>query len=245
MISRPGEIVIGYGLQDRLGIEVGDRLPVTVGGRRLGLRVVGRYAEVEDSGERAMIGLADLRSVEPGVEPGQFFVRVAPGADRAEVARDLAAAVPGARVEVEEAELDVFVAFRVAFYVLSVLVLVVGVLNLVAATALGIRERMHDIAILKAVGFTPRQVTISIAAGTSALALVAVGLGVPAGLLAAHLMLEITGRGSGVGPEFGTSPDPAAVALAAAGVVLLAAGVGAVVARRAARAQVAEVLRAE
>ena len=192
--------MVGYGLQDRLGIEVGDRLPLTVDGRRLDLRIVGRYAEGEDSGERAMITRAALLGVEPQAEPGAFFVRVATDADATAEARGIRAAVPGAKVSVEEAELDVFDAFRAAFYVLSVLVLTVGLLNLVATTTLGIRERMTDIGILKTVGFTPRQVAISIAAATSALAVAAVALGVPAGLLAAQ---PDAGR---VGPRHGRGP---------------------------------------
>jgi putative ABC transport system permease protein len=148
-------------------------------------------------------------------------------------------------VSVEEADLDVFDAFRVAFYVLSLLVLIVGLLNLIATTTLGIRERMVDIGILKTLGFTPRQVAVSIATGTSALALAAVALGIPLGLLAASATMDLTGSGSGIGPEFGTSPSAGAVAVTAAAIVLLAALVGATVARRAARAQVTEVLRAE
>ena len=67
----------------------------------------------------------------------------------------------------------------------------------------------------------------------------------PTGLLAADLMLEAVGRGAGIGPELGSPPAPGGVAIAAAALVGLAAATGALVARRAARAQVADVLRAE
>ena len=167
MISGPGDAVIGYGLQERLGVGVGDRLPLSVAGKRLELRVVGRYAESEDTGERAMITLPALRRVEPAAEAGDFFVRIGPGADPAAEARAIRAFLPAAKVSVEEADLDVFDAFRAAFYVLSVLVLGVGLLNLIATTTLGVRERMVDIGILKTLGFTPRQVAVSIATGTA------------------------------------------------------------------------------
>jgi putative ABC transport system permease protein len=245
MIQGAREAVIGYGLQERLGIGVGDRLALRIAGKALDLRIVGRYAESEDSGERAMITLAGLRGIEPGAAPGDFFLRVGPGVDVSAEAKAIRAAAPGAKVSVEEADLDVFDAFRVAFYVLSLLVLIVGLLNLIATTTLGIRERMVDIGILKTLGFTPRQVAVSIATGTSALALAAVALGIPLGLLAASATMDLTGSGSGIGPEFGTSPSAGAVAVTAAAIVLLAALVGATVARRAARAQVTEVLRAE
>jgi putative ABC transport system permease protein len=245
MIEGPQEAVIGYGLQERLGLGVGDRLPLRIAGKPLDLRIVGRYAESEDTGERAMIPLAGLRRIEPGAKPGDFFVRAGPGVEATAEASAIRTDAPGVKVSVEEADLGVFDAFRAAFYVLSFLVLTVGLLNLVATTTLGVRERMVDIGILKTLGFTPRQVAVSVATGAAALALAAVALGVPAGLLAADATMELTGSGSGVGPEFGTSPAAAAVVVTVVVIVLLAAAVGAAVARRAARAQVTEVLRAE
>ena len=44
------DAVIGYGLQDRLGVGVGDTPRLEVGSGRLDVRIVGRYAESEDSG---------------------------------------------------------------------------------------------------------------------------------------------------------------------------------------------------
>jgi putative ABC transport system permease protein len=245
MIARAGEVVVGYGLERSLGVHVGDRLPLRINGRPLPLRVVGRYAEGEDTGERAMITLADLRRVEPGADPGTFLVRVTPGADRRTLTRAIGAAAPGAEVSVEEVDLGVFDAFRAAFYVIGVLVLLVGLVNLVGSTLLGIRERTRDVAIFKTLGFTPGQVALSVAVSTGAFALATVVLGVPAGLLAADLMLATVGRGAGFGPEFGAAPGVAGVALESLGIIVLASGTGALVARRAARASVAEVLRAE
>jgi putative ABC transport system permease protein len=161
------------------------------------------------------------------------------------VADAIAAALPRSEVTVEEGEIGEFDAFRAAFYVITVLVLTVGLVNLLASTALGIHERIHDIAILKALGFTPRQVAISVAVGTAAVAFVAAAIGVPLGLAAAALMLETVGTTGGIGPEFGTGPAALATALAALALILLAAAAGALAARGAARAQVAEALRAE
>ena len=57
--------------------------------------------------------------------------------------------------------------------------------------------------------------------------------------------LAVEGRGAGVGPELGAPAPAADVAAACLGMIALAAGLGALVARRAARAPVAETLRAE
>ncbi len=58
-------------------------------------------------------------------------------------------------------------------------------------------------------------------------------------------MLTAVRRGAGIGPELGAAPAVTGVGLAALGIVALATAVGALVARRAAQASVAEVLRAE
>lgn len=245
MPSAPDEAVVGYGLERSLGLDLGDRLALRVGGRPLDVRVVGRYAEIEDTGRRAMITLAGLRRVEPGADPGAFLARVEPGADTGRVARSLQASLPGARVTAEEADVSAFDAFRAAFYLVAALVLAVALVNLVGTTVLAVRERVRDIVVLKAVGFTPAQVALGIAVSSAAPAVVAVLVGVPAGLLAASAMLAGVGRGAGIGPELGVAPAAGALAVVALAVVALAAGAGALVARRAARAPVAEGLRTE
>ena len=245
MLAKPGEAVVGFALQDQLGRGVGDRIQMEVAGSRLDLRIVGRFATGEDEGERAMITLDDLRRVEPGADPERVLVRVSPDADRAAVARSIDAAAPGVKADVVETDLGVMDAFRAAFYMISLLVLAVGLVNLGGTAVLGIHERLHDLAILKAMGFTPRQVALSVATGTGAVAAAAVAVGVPAGIVVADAMLAGVGRGAGVGPELGASPPAGGVAAACLGIIALAAGLGALVARRAARAPVAEALRAE
>ena len=245
MLAGPGQAVVGYALQEQLGRGVGDRIELDIAGRRLDLRIVGRFATGEDEGERAMITLDDLRRVEPGADPEAVLVRVVPGTDRVAVARAIGGAVPGVEADPVETDLGVMDAFRAAFYVISLLVLAVGLVNLGGTTVLGIHERLRDLAILKSMGFTPRQVALSVAAGSGAVAAAAVVVGVPVGLVVADAMLAAVGRGAGVGPELGAAPPPGGVAAACLGLIALAAGLGALVARRAARAPVAEALRAE
>ncbi|HET7487036.1 MAG TPA: FtsX-like permease family protein [Acidimicrobiales bacterium] len=246
MPANDGEAVAGYGLLHRLGLSVGDRLPLEVSGGRLDPRIVGWYSESEDSGEIVQLPLGALRRVEPGAGAGGYFARLRPGADPAAVKAALDRVWGGrAAVEVSGGLPDAFGAFRLAFYVITGLVLVVGLLNLVASTLLGIRERMRDIGILKTVGFTPRQLAGSVATGAGATALAAVLVGVPVGLLAGRVMVDGVGTGSGLGPGWGSSPAGLAVVAAGVALVALGAGLGALASWRAARARVVEVLRAE
>lgn len=240
------EALAGYGLLHRLGLQVGDTVPLEVSGGRLDLRIVGWYSESEDTGEILQVPLATLQRVEPGADPGAYYVHLRTGADPGAVKAAVVAASGGRAVVGLSGEIpDEFDAFRLAFYVITALVLTIGLLNLVATTVLGMRERARDIGILKTVGFTPRQLALSVATGSGATALAAVAVGIPAGVVVGRLMLDAVGRGSGIGPGFAEQAAPLSVAVAGAVVVAAGAGLGALAARRAARAQVAEVLRAE
>jgi len=242
----PGETIVGYGLLQRLHLRVGGPLRLRVGGRELTLRVVGWYAESEDTGLIAQVTLATLRRVEPDASPGEFYVRTRPGSDpKAVRAAIVRGPLAGMRVELAEDNLDDFNAFRAAFATITLLVLAVGLVNLVAVTALGVRERARDIGVLKTIGFTPRQVAASVAGGTGALALVAAVLGIPLGVLASRLMLNGVGRAAGVGPGTQVGPTAVGLLLVIPGAVAVGALVGVLAARRAAGAEVVEVLRAE
>lgn len=246
MPEGPDEAIAGYGLLRRLGVRVGDTVALEVSGGRLDLRLVGWYSESEDSGEILQITLAALRQVEPGAGAGAYFVHLAEGADPNAVQADLLASLGGrASVDVAGEIPEAFDAFRAAFYVITLLVLAVGLVNLVATTVLGIRERARDIGILKTIGFTPRQVAAGVASAGAATAVAAVLVGVPAGVLLGQAMLDAVGRASGLGPGFGEGPQAGAVALSVAALVAMSAGLGALAARRATRRPVAEVLRAE
>ncbi|HET9443946.1 MAG TPA: FtsX-like permease family protein, partial [Acidimicrobiales bacterium] len=69
MFTGPGEAVAGWGLLNRFGLDVGDRVTVEANGRPIGLTIVGWYRESEDTGEILRFPLADLRTVRPDAAP--------------------------------------------------------------------------------------------------------------------------------------------------------------------------------
>ncbi|MGZ4723118.1 MAG: ABC transporter permease, partial [Ilumatobacteraceae bacterium] len=246
MMQKPGEVIAGYRLLRALNLAVGDTMPLDVSGGRLVLRIVGWYAESEDSGRIAEITLDDLRRVEPNADPGGYFVDVREPADGPAV-RDAVLTATGntAKVELADSNNDDLVAFRVAFVIISVLVMAIALVNLVGTTLLGIRERQRDIGILKTVGFTPTQIGVSVAAGGAAYAVAAVIIGVPAGLIASAAMQNAVGKATGIGPGFGSAPEMGVIAVVAGFIVIGCIALAATTARRAARAPVAEILRSE
>jgi putative ABC transport system permease protein len=246
MLRDPTDVLVGYGLLRHYGLHVGDRITMTVGGVPLPFNVVGWYSETEDSGEIAQITIDALHRAEPSAVGDVVYVRLHRPSDQRAVHDLLVARLgDGARVEIASADTSDLDAFRAAFFVVTLLVLAVGLVNLVATTLLGIRERIRDLAVLKAVGFTPRQVAASVATSTGTVGLAAVVVGIPLGLGVDWLMMRAVGGESGMGPGIGVAPPLVGLLLLVPIAVALTAGVGALASRGAARAQVAEVLRAE
>ena len=117
--------------------------------------------------------------------------------------------------------------------------LVLALANLVAVLALALREGRRDTGILRAVGLTQRDVAFTVVSRQLTLALAAVVPGIPLGLAIWWLGVTMS-NGTGV-----TFPPAPALAAVAAAVVAACTLVTAPLARHAARAPVAGVLRQE
>ena len=124
-----------------------------------------------------------------------------------------------------------------------------GVLALIAAIGIAhllvtsIRRRRHDLAILKTLGFVPAQVRRAIAWQATTLAVVALLIGVPLGIVFGRLIWSVFADRVGVLAETVT---PVLLAFAvAAGAIVLANLIALVPARAAGRTRPARVLRAQ
>jgi putative ABC transport system permease protein len=247
MFARRGEAVAGWGLLNRFGLAVGDRVSVEAKGRPIELTIVGWYREGEDTGEVLRFPLTDLQAVDPGAEPDWAGVNVEEGGEAETVATSLGRQLDGsARVEVATVEMsDEIKVFRLAFLLVSGLVVIMALANLASTMLLAVRERTHDLGVLRAVGVTPRQVVAVVAVGAAALAVLAALIGVPLGWAVTALVTEVVGAATGIGPGLGASPGSVAVLVLVPAVVALAALLGAASARRAARDEVSELVRYE
>ncbi|HVM01794.1 MAG TPA: FtsX-like permease family protein [Acidimicrobiales bacterium] len=245
MPAGPGEAAAGYGLLQRFGLAVGDEVTVEAGASSLTLRVVGWYREAEDTGEVLRFTLDDLRRVRPDAAVAWVGVNTASG-DARMVASALAAAVPGATVvPLETRASDEVQTFRLAFTLVSALVIAVALANLVSTMLLAVRERVHDLGVLRAVGVTPSQVLAIVAIGAGVLGATAAALGMPLAWAATRAVTEVVGEATGIGPGIGVGPSPVVLALVVPAGVAVAAAIGAVAARRAASAPISELVRYE
>ncbi len=250
MFAAPGEAVAAWGLFQEYGLKVGDRLQVEIEGVPVTLTLVGRYLDDDDDGRIAMTSFETVRAAVPEIEPHAYLVNVTDDADDQAVESALLER-SGFNLDIwslaDEAEGDRAIqSLKSVMYGLSLVLLAIGVINLVATTLLSVRERTRDYGIYRAVGLTPGQVVVTVAANVGLLALIAAVLGIPLGLLTFKGMFGVIGSDMfGAAPEWYRNPPAWQMTLLLPGAVAVAAIASALPARQAARLKVADVLRLE
>jgi hypothetical protein len=119
----------------------------------------------------------------------------------------------------------------------------VGAVVALALTLMAsVRRRRRDLALLKTLGFTSRQLSATIAWQASVIALIAAIIGVPVGIAAGRQLWTLFARSINAVPQ---PTVPASVILVAVGTLILINLVAAIPARIAARTPAALVLRSE
>ncbi|MGW4802213.1 FtsX-like permease family protein, partial [Nonomuraea sp. NPDC004297] len=127
---------------------------------------------------------------------------------------------------------------RVVIVALIAVLTLIGLANLLTASALGLRDHAFDLAVLKAMGLTPRQVMATLVTGTGLLVVLGVGVGAAVGISVVTWLIDLQGHTSGVGAGIGRAPSAVTLTVAVLVAVGTALAVALIPARRAARAQV-------
>lgn len=253
--AAPEEIVVGIKTLRRLRLEVGDEVDARLAGvgsshrlRVVGTAVLPTLSEGARLGEGAVgtMGLVALFDPAEADDPGAaLFLKLAPGAEWEQVKADLEDQLGPLYVLPRGEPTDL-----VNFGRMESLPLAVGlILAALAAATLthvlvtAVAQRRRDLAVLKTLGFTRRQVGVSVVWQATTLASVALVLGTPLGVAAGRWAWRAFAGQLGVVAE-PVVPVLAVLATVAA-TVLLADLVAALPARAAARTPPALVLRTE
>lgn len=246
--AAPGEAVIGPGLSKAANVRIGDSLSASlVGGPSLPLRVVGFYNDFNTSGLSIAIGRDTLAAAVADAVPDEYRVKLRAGADAKAYAKRIEALSPDYLQAQATSFADTSAYVNLIKGMITVLAAVlmgiaaVGVFNAARLTA---RERVRDIAILKAVGMTSAQIGLMAVGATLVLAVAAAIAGLPLGLWLEQQIWEGIADFSGVLIRtYGLEPLSLGLALVAAFVLALLGT--ALPARWAAATPVAQVLRSE
>jgi putative ABC transport system permease protein len=246
--ANPGEAVVGALTARDAHLRLGDRITVMLEGKPLTLQVVGVLDDFSLSGRGFRVGWDTLSAAQPDISPNDYLVKLRAGSDARAFARSIGASRPDS-LNVSATDMS-----QIDFYtglingmvggltMVLVLVAAAGVFN---ATLLSTRERSHDIATLKAVGMTARQIAVMVSGTALVLAVTATVIGVPLGMLLTgsifSAMFEFVGLIVDPSGAFG----PVTLLLVFGAAVAVALAGSALPARWAATASVAEVLRSE
>jgi hypothetical protein len=252
------EVLVGTRTLRSLGARLGDQIELrpapAFGDAGSGdrpsqrYRVVGRgvlpdtgYAGI---GEGFALTPAGLERLEPGAIRIWFPLRWADGADQPAAAERLRARIPVTLAPLQRpADLVNFGRVDQMPVVTGGLIAGLAVAMLGHLLISSVRHRRRDLAVLKALGFLRRQVSLTVVWQASTLVALALAVGVPVGIAAGRWLWLA------VATQLGVLPEPvlpaAFLALVAAATVLVANLVAAGPAWMAARTHPATVLRAE
>ncbi len=244
--ERPGEVLLTRRVLDQANLDVGSTFDGVIAGRPVRLHVVGETASLSYA---ALLDWSTLTAAVPDAQPDRYLVGLLPGSDADGFAAAIRAQEPDfltvtvSRVG-PDAGGDAIIALMSVLSVILGLIAAVGVFS---TMLLHVRERSRDIAILKAVGMTPRQILTMVMTSSAALGVIGGLVGMPAGASTFHTLVTQLAKGIGVSPPPFASDIPHATTLYPLGLTGLAiALVGAFLpARRAARSRAAETLRSE
>ncbi|HYB15112.1 MAG TPA: FtsX-like permease family protein [Streptosporangiaceae bacterium] len=207
------EAVAGQGFLDLMHIGVGAWISPTIDGVPMILHIVGRTIEPDNNGDVVDFGLDALHAA--GGAPPQLFYSLVlkPGVPAAAAqAQLLKASDNQLDVQLVANPADGLGVVQAVIAVAVVLLAVIGLANLLTATAVGLRDHLHEVGVLKAMGLTPRQVMATLVVNTAILTVIGVGSGIIAGLVIAPRLINMQGRTSGLGSGIATSLSVAAVA---------------------------------
>jgi predicted lysophospholipase L1 biosynthesis ABC-type transport system permease subunit len=244
------EVALGGDTLAALHRDVGDTVQVTAGNGKKTFRIVGQavlsgISDPAPIADGAAFTSAALDRIGANGGGWNFVVTLAPGADRAAAirAQRKEAVLGGPIVSTLPAEIDRVHQIRGLPVVLAVFVSVIALVAVGLALVSALRRRRRELAVLKTLGFSRRQIRATVAWQASTVAAVGLVVGVPLGLLVGTYVWRQ------VAEELGVASDPK---WPVAGIVVLAVGaflavnlIAAFPARRAARTRPAVVLRSE
>ena len=243
-VRGPGEVEVGLGLADALGLRPGSTLAAQLkSGAEVRFRVSGIVRALENDGRIAWVQPQRLLEGDPELQPG-IVVRLDADADRAAVVRGLTEiGAPPKTASAATTRNGQFLAVLAS--VLRGVGLAVGLVCLYAliqALTMTARERRGAVALLRACGGDARAVATVLAGAAAAVALPAALAGV---LLEWALFGPLVARLAAGFASLPLAPSPGQIATVLLGLLVLTAGATAVVARRVLREPVVAGLREE
>jgi putative ABC transport system permease protein len=239
----PGEAVASQGLLSVLHLQVGDFVRIPVGGVPVIFHIVGRIIEPEYDGQALACGLDTLTQAGVAMPPVSYNLVLRPGVTAAAArAHLLRGRGSGLDVTIMSNPADQLGIVRAMLTGLIIILGLIGLTSLLTASAVGLRDHLRDVGVLRAMGLTPSQLMTTLVTSTTVLALAGVAVGTGAGLALASRLINAGAQAYGIGAGIGRPPSAAGIAVAVAVAAAAASAAAILPARRAVRSRLAQVL---
>ena len=210
---RPDRIFLSAAASEWLGLKKGDALSVQVGLRVLSLQVAGVLGEARRQRFAVVdIGAAQAIFLRPGFL-NRIDLRLRPGADAERLAERLRPEMPaGTLLERPDADIErsgaLSRAYRVNLNVLALVALFTGGLLVFSAQALAVVRRRAQLALLRVLGLTRRELVAMLLAEAAIVGAMGALAGIALGHASAAFVLERFGAELGGGYFRGLAPSP-------------------------------------
>ena len=246
------EIALGRKTLQRVHKRIGDFVSVTLGNgfAKLNLRIVGTvvvppFGATSRLGEGSILSHTIITGIPQAPPPNVIWVRFSSSAAKRAAIATMKTRLPDVTVYEAPTPSDIvdFGRVRSLPFVLAGLLGLLSAATLAHAIVTAIRRRRRDLAILKTLGFVRGQVRRAVAWQASALAVVAMIVALPVGVVVGRSLWSVLATQLGIRPE-PTTPL-LAVLLTIPATMLLAIAIALLPARAAARTKPALVLRTE
>ena len=188
--SRPGEVVVPTGFLIATGKSVGDAVVFVFDGHRIQVRIAGEVFDTHNRGINMITAWQTLAAADPALTPDQYDVGLRPGTDQAAYAQRLNQALgPDYYVGLNQRSSDIVDAMISLIVTLTALLALTAALGVLNSVVLSTRDRIHDLAVFKAVGMTPSQLIAMVVCSVTGTGLIGGLIAVPAGVWIHHEVL--------------------------------------------------------
>jgi hypothetical protein len=197
----------------------------------------------EGIGDSVVLTSQGLARLDPGADPSFFLANLKPGVSSNTISRRYEADDASAGGFRRPADIEAYAGVRSTPLVLATLLALLGIGVLAHLLVTSVRARRRDLAVLKTLGCSRRQVGATVAWQASTIAGLALAIGIPIGIIAGRWTWRGFAEDLGVVSTVAV-PGLAFLAIAVVGIAL-ANLIAAFPARTAARTSAAVVLRSE
>jgi putative ABC transport system permease protein len=253
--SHPGEVVAPTRLITQSHLHVGQYFTARFGAASVRLHLVGEILDQTDDDLLLRGSWASLAAVTPHLQATDYEIQVKPGTDPVayrngfplQTVNGVPAALNVDTVERSSAN-TTFILLNTVVAGLALVLIAIAVAGVFNTVVLSTREKVRDVAILKAVGMAPAQVVAMVITGVAFLGLIAGVVGIPLGYMLHREIIQFMGQvasNTAIPPAFfDLIPHTILPLLGLAGVAIAAIGAW-IPAQWAAARRVAGVLQTE